>query len=160
MAAVSLDLDVSYSQLSVFWTSLQQPFNDWTQKHVDQGFAWRPGSVSFRTLVEAGLHAVRVDIDDHAGPVSRNAVRVIEVPFEVPRDGNIEIASISDSISFSLPAGEYSLRCEFLGPDERGTQRVRLIFARADDQRFAVILADNDLVVGQELLTLAQAASI
>lgn len=160
MSEASLDLDVSYSQLSVFWSSLQQPFNDWTQKHVDQGFAWRPGSVSFRTLVEAGLHSVQVDIDDHAGPVSQNAVRVIEVPFKVPPDGNIEIASISDSIPLSLPAGGYSLRCEFMEPDAGNAQHVRLIFARADDQHFAVVRADNRLVVGHELLTTAEAALI
>jgi hypothetical protein len=139
MAEVSFDLDVSYSQLSVFWSSLQQPFNDWTQKHVDQGFAWRPGSVSFRTLVEAGWHSVQVDIDDHAGPVSQNAVRVIEVPFEVPVDGNIEIASISNSIPLSLPAGGYSLRCEFRGSDEGDARHVRLTFARAEERQLFYI---------------------
>jgi hypothetical protein len=156
----SLKLDISYSQLAVFWSSLQQPFNNWTQRHVDQGFAWRPGSVSFRTLVEAGTHSVQVEIDDHAGTISANAMRVIEVPFEVPADGTIEVASISDSSQLMLPVGTYSLRCEFLGADEEGTECVRLVFARSDDQHFAVVRADDELIVEQELLTTAEAATI
>lgn len=159
MVVTSLKIDVSYSQLAVFWSSLQQPFNHWTQRHVDQGFAWRPGSVSFRTLVEAGAHSVQIDVADHVDSVSANAVRVIEVPFEVPVEGDIEVASIADSIPLSLPSGRYSLRCEFLGADEGGTQLVRLVFAISDDQRFAIVRADDKLVVEQELLTTAEAAT-
>jgi hypothetical protein len=44
---------VGYSQLSVFDPSLSEPFNNWTPGHVAQGFAWRPGSASFKTLFEA-----------------------------------------------------------------------------------------------------------
>jgi hypothetical protein len=46
---------VGYSQLSVFDPSLSEPFNNWTPGHVVQGFAWRPGSASFKTLFEARL---------------------------------------------------------------------------------------------------------
>ena len=42
-------LDVSYGQVGVFWAILAKPFNDWSEAHVRQGFAWRPGSVSFKT---------------------------------------------------------------------------------------------------------------
>ena len=49
---------VSYSQLSVFDPTLSEPVNNWTSGHVAQGFAWRPGSVSFKSLSESGTHNV------------------------------------------------------------------------------------------------------
>ena len=57
MTRIQFDLFASYSQVSVFMAKLDSPFNDWEQEHVEQGFAWREGSVSFATLEEAGtLH--------------------------------------------------------------------------------------------------------
>src|SRR5262245_18641170 len=131
MATSTVTVYVSYAQIAVFASNLQQPFNDWTDKHFAQGFTWRPGSVSFRTLTEAGSHFVQIDVTDHAGAVSADAVRVTEVPFEVPRDGVVEVASISDSASLTLPAGTFLLRCEFLKPD-KDCERVHLVFAKKD----------------------------
>lgn len=48
---VSFTLDISYSQLAVFQKGMENPFNDWEDTHVNQGFAWRPGSVSFGSLL-------------------------------------------------------------------------------------------------------------
>jgi len=158
MVTTNFLIDVSYSQISVFWSSLQQPFNDWTQRHVDQGFVWRKGSVSFRTLVEYGSHLVQLDIVDHAGSVSADVFRAIEVPFEVPSEGNIEIASISDFMPLTLPPGDYSLRCEFFGYSNEGVQLMRLVFAKEDVPCFNVLRSDDELTLGQELLTSAEAA--
>lgn len=158
MTSTTFNLYVSYSQIAIFWSSLQQPFNLWTQRHIDQGFAWRPGSVSFGTLVESGTHSVQLDVTNHAEPVSAAVVRAIEVPFEVPTDGGIEVASISDSVPLSLPVGKYSLRCEFLGKDEEDIERVRLVLATADVQHFAVVRGDDDLIIEDELLIAAEPA--
>lgn len=43
MPTPSFILDVSYSQIAVFDGSLKQPFSFWTEKHVNQGFAWESG---------------------------------------------------------------------------------------------------------------------
>ncbi|HEY4083643.1 MAG TPA: competence protein ComJ [Burkholderiaceae bacterium] len=158
--AIRIDVEVAYGQLAIFAGSLPQPFNDWSDRHVSQGFAWRPGSVSFRTLVEAGRHSVEIKLADHAGLISPEAVRVVEVPFEVPADGAIEIGSISETVSLSFEAGLYLLRCEFLAPAS-GTQheeRVCLTFSRQNLPRFAVVLADAELSIDGELLTSAQPA--
>ncbi|ALV28013.1 competence protein ComJ [Pannonibacter phragmitetus] len=95
--------EVSYRQLSVFASSLSQPFNDWTDQHVAQGFAWRPGSVSFRTMSEVGTHIVDVEVVDRLNAVHPDTLRAIEVPFEVPPDGEIEIGSISETVPLTLP---------------------------------------------------------
>lgn len=154
-----IGIEVSYGQLAVFLSSLRQPFNDWTDHHVSQGFAWRPGSVSFRTMAEAGRHAIEIDLVDHVGALHPEAVRVIEVPFEIPADGAIEIGSVAETVPLALPAGVFLLRCEFLQPADAAGERVRLTFAKSDTPRFSVVRADPELSVGSELLTTAQPAS-
>lgn len=152
--ATSITVDVSYSQLAIFDSALQHPFNDWSDRHVAQGFAWRPGSVSFRTLNDTGKHSVEIDIVDHVGAVSADAVRVIDVPFQVPTNGAIEVGSISDSVPLSLPHGAFLLRCEFL----KSGDKVHLVFARSDPPHFAIVCADDALVIDGELLTSAEPA--
>jgi len=156
--ATTITVEVSYSQLSVFASSLKQPFNDWTERHVSQGFAWRPGSVSFRSLVESGPHSIEIDAVDRMGSVHDDAVRVVEVPFEVPADGDVEIGSITETIPVSLPAGSFLLRCEFLQSASSGNEHVRLTFARSDTPQFAVVRADPELMPDEELLTEAEPA--
>ncbi|GLQ99119.1 competence protein ComJ [Dyella mobilis] len=154
----TVGLHVSYSQIAVFDSTLQRPFNDWTSGHVAQGFAWRPGSVSFRTLVESGTHTIEVDTPEHFGSLHVNAVRAIEVPFGVADNIVLEISSISDSELISIPSGSYAVRCEFLGVDDFGNQHVHLSFVREENPRFAVLLADQELAVGATLITQAQPA--
>jgi hypothetical protein len=156
--ATKVCLEVSYAQLAVFASSLNQPFNDWTDRHVSQGFAWRPGSVSFRSMVEAGQHSVEINVADHVGAVHPDAVRVVDVPFEIPADGAVEVGSIMESVPLSLPAGSFLLRCEFLQPPSDACERVRLTFAKQDAPRFAVVRADPELWLSGELLTTAQPA--
>jgi len=158
MTSTTVNVEVAYGQIAIFTRALQQPFNDWTDRHVAQGFAWRPGSVSFRTIVEAGRHSVEINVTEHVGPISVGAVRAIEVPFEVPADGAIEVGSISDSVPLSLPAGVFLLRCEFLRPSHSGAERVRLVFGMKDASHFAIVRADESLNADGELLMTAPAA--
>jgi hypothetical protein len=159
VATISIQVDISYGQLAVFWSSLSQPFNDWKPEHVDQGFAWRPGSVSFRTLKEFGPHSVQVIISDVFGELADQAVRVIDVPFEVPDSGDIEIASISDSVPLSLPAGKYCLRCEFHRDNSPNAHTIKLIFAKSEDEHFSIVRADAELIPKQELVMSAEPAA-
>lgn len=155
----TIAFEVAFGQLAVFSSSLDQPFNDWTDRHVAQGFAWRPGSVSFLCMVTAGQHSVEITVADHVGAMSPGAARVIDVPFDVPSsDGSVEVGSIGESVVLSLPAGSFLLRCEFIAPTEAGGDHVRLTFARKDTPRFAVVLADSDLSAEGPLLTEARAA--
>lgn len=156
--SATMALDVSHAQLAVFVSSPKQPFNDWTDRHVDQGFAWRPGSVSFRTLVDAGAHAVEVNVVDRMGPIRHDALRVVEVPFDVSQDGALEIGSIAETLPVLLPAGTFLLRCEFLHPPGADGERVAMTFAKGEAARFAVVRADAELNPGDELLTHADPA--
>ncbi len=147
----SFTLNVSYSQVSVFDRSLDQPFNFWTASHTAQGFTWRPGSVGFRTLAE-GPHDVQViATSSHVG-VPQRAVRVIQVPFDVPPNGSVEIASIADSIALELPPQSYALRFECLAGNSK--PELNLVFTKEDNAGFEIIRSDSELtVIGKLLLT-------
>lgn len=156
--STTVAFEVSYGQLVVFASALQQPYNDWTEQHVSQGFAWRPGSVSFRSMVEVGRHTIEIDVANHVGTLHPDAVRVMEVPFEVPADGAVEVGSIGETVRLTLPAGSFLLRCEFLQSSGTSDERVRLTFAQKDAPRFAVVRADPELSIGHDLLKTAEPA--
>jgi virulence-associated protein VapD len=103
MTRIQFDLFVSYSQVSVFTAGLDHPFNDWEQEHVDQGFAWREGSVSFATLEEASALHCEAVVADGWRP-HPEAERAIRVPFSVAGGDSVEIASISDGVVFKVGA--------------------------------------------------------
>ena len=146
----SIDLDVSYSQIAVFMSGLEKPFNMWTDHHVRQGFSWRPESVAFRTIEEAGQHMVELICSDVE--VSNDAVRVIQTPFEVSQDGWIEVASISESKSFKIPSGKYALRFECFPRVGSKIPRIRLLFSTQDNALFRVIRADPEISKTDDLL--------
>lgn len=102
-------LEVSYTQLAIFDARLANPFNDWSDAHVNQGFSWRPGSVSFATLESSGPIAVTVTRSAAASATDEAPERAIRVPFSVPVHREVEIATISGSVPVQLPEGEYAL---------------------------------------------------
>lgn len=122
--ALQFDIFVSYSQLAVFWPSLDEPFNAWTDQQVRDGYSWAPQSVSFKTPSESGVCTVEV-VDVHGR--SPRVAGSIEVPFDVPDDGNVEVASISDGSVINVPCGKATLRYEALGES-----RLRLTFIYAE----------------------------
>ena len=101
------DLEVSHSQISVFDANLKDPFNDWKDGHLRQGFAWRPGSVSFGTLV-SGTALCEVYLASTHLPRAGIA-RSICVPFELNAGGAPVIATIGEEIPIPLPCGAYAL---------------------------------------------------
>lgn len=149
-------LEIDYNQVAVFSSGLANPFNDWEERHVGQGFAWRPESVSFRTL-ESGPHVIDVVITEHVGALSPGVIRAVEVPCEVPHHGRIEIASISESAELRLSPGKHLLRSEMYGcPD--GVAFARLVFARSEIPRFSILVADNEISRDGPLLKEAKPA--
>ncbi|MGO4622609.1 competence protein ComJ [Ensifer sp. 2YAB10] len=149
-----VELFVTFGQLSVFNSQLNDPFNDWDEVHVSQGFAWRPGAVSFRTLLD-GDHRVEMVMRDRESEIVSGARRVVEVPFDVA--GEIEVASISDGCSVDLERGLYQLRVEFCG-EVSGKQQVHLTFTKCARPRFAVPVVDRELSMQHPLATMARPA--
>ena len=89
-------------------------------ENVRQGFAWRPGSVSFQTLDEARDIDIEVVRTPTLDETASRATRIIDVTFTVPGSGNIEVSLISSGVALALPPGECSMRFEHgLGVDRR-----------------------------------------
>lgn len=151
-------LEVSYSQVTVFDSSLERPFSFWTEKHVSQGFAWRPGSASFRTIEESGLHSMEIIVSNDDPEISADAQRVIEVPFEIPSSGEIEVAGISDNRALSLPPGTYALRFECSSDENTSSGKIRFIFIKSINPKFRLLRDDSDLSCERELLLTATPA--
>lgn len=158
MSSDEFPIFVSYSQVTVFDHSLERPFNQWTDRHVVQGFSWRQGSVAFRTLAESGQHLVTVTVDVIEEELSPEAIRVIDVPFEVPADGAIEIGSISDSSLLEIPPGMYTLRFECCAPVSSEAGRICLRFVRKTGSTFRIVRADPELHAEEEVLLTTSAA--
>jgi len=106
----SFSVDVSYSQIAVFNRDLENPFNDWSDEHVAQGFSWRDESVSFKTLIDAGPAVVEVVLAE--GMPTRTGIRAISVPFTCSEGGQVEIASIADGRLTEIAIGNYQLLFE------------------------------------------------
>ena len=136
-------IDVSYSQIAVFPANLAQPFNDWTTEHVQQGFAWRREAVSFKTLRESGMVEVFWDVKA-AVNLRPDSIRAIGVPFLVPAEGLIEIASITDGHQIQLVGGHYSLVFE-TGINRSGTMWCHFLFVTASASKAEILRADTDL---------------
>jgi hypothetical protein len=101
-------MEISFGQIAIFNSDLQDPFNDWTDEHVRQGFSWRPGSVSFSVLSSSG--SMCIDVFLRAPDCfSEAAQRVISVPMVVNEAGLVEISGISQGQVIQLAAGTYKL---------------------------------------------------
>jgi Competence protein J (ComJ) len=155
MATTSFVLSVSHSQIAVFDSAVAQPFSMWTERHVSQGFAWRNASASFRTIASGGPHLVEVAVLSSDVELSLDAARIVQVPFEVPASGAIEIASIADSLPLELPSGVYQLRFECFRQRSGSEPRIKLTFIRRDDPIFEVLRADAELSLTDQLLLYA-----
>ncbi|SFX68243.1 Competence protein J (ComJ) [Thermoactinomyces sp. DSM 45891] len=102
-----VQLLVSYSQVNVFNTDLQDPFNDWTDTHVQQGFSWREGSVSFGALSD-WESKISVGLGDEIY-TNEQAIRSIVVPFHVEDNGITVTSILSEEFIFDIPQGSYEL---------------------------------------------------
>lgn len=140
--SVSASLDVSYLQVSLFRAQIQDPFNDWSKRHYDQGFAWRDGSVGFRCLDDGEL-SLTVTL----GPAENipGAVRVIEVPFTMDDTEQAEVATISEGFTFDLQAGEYKVTFVH-GAEEDSGMWCRLFLERVEVPASPQIVAFDEAI--------------
>ncbi|WP_437955259.1 competence protein ComJ [Sorangium sp. So ce119] len=149
-------LEVAYSQISAFQSNLKNPFNDWTDRHTAQGFSWRPGSVSFRTLDAEGSATVTVEKGTTLD-VSPSTIRAIHVPFHVPTGVGVEVGTIIETVEFELPAGDYTLLFEHGRRDSSGMWcKFRFVPGTTYPR---VLRADEALSPEEELLMDAQPAA-
>jgi hypothetical protein len=144
-------MSIDYHQIAIMLND--EMFNDWEEKNSDQGFTWRPVSVSFGTLQNGGIASVEIHVVDHLDRIAPEAVRVIEVPFDVPHGRILEVATITEANPTDVPEGKYLLRCELfpLTGEYKDESRIVFSFASKDEPRAAIPRADDELRLYGEL---------
>ncbi|SFT02384.1 competence protein ComJ [Marininema halotolerans] len=156
-----VSLDISFSQLCVFRADLKNPFNDWVDEHVEQGFSWRPGSVSFAALSDWECDII-VSVKNEM-QLNDDCVRSIVVPFYVDNE-EVAVSSImSEEYIFKVPKGVYELSFHATPlevSEEDGLFRVRyeLIFIKSDLPKPRILIADDELKPPKEFLMHTNAA--
>ena len=150
------EIEVFYQQFAVYRTGDENLFPQWTDAHVQQGFAWRAESVGFGTL-DDGPHEVEVrvcDLEEDA-----EAIRIIDLPLDVPVGNTLSLEAIFGvDVPLGVPPGSYTLRSEFFAPAEDKAQ-VRLTFAaRVGAEHFEIVRADAGLEAQRPLLLTAEPA--
>jgi len=148
-------MSVSYSQIAVFDGRLDPPFNNWTDHHVQQGFSWRAGSVSFKTLIHSGRARVSYRISTVYTP-QPGTIRSIVVPFMVESGATIEIATIEAALPVTIEPGPYSLIYE---SGLTGTKNwIQLTFVPGQRSEADILVCDDELHPIQPLLMIADPA--
>ena len=150
-------LDISYSQLVVFQKGIENPFNDWEDTHVNQGFAWRPGSVSFGSLLADEESFIQINTKSRV-EIGKNSIRAIVVPFEIT--GNcIMVASVTQEIEVNIPSGTYELVFNVIPRNSKHRlNKYELSFIENKNPKAKILLADKMLNPPEQLLMEAKPA--
>lgn len=150
-------LDINYSTLTVCRRGEPRPFSRWTQSHVNQGFIWRPESVSFVTLdSEASCPHIKISLMLMGSyTAAEGAVRIIRLPFQ-SLTGGIEVTSpLSESWLVDLPADDYSLFFAIEVDPEGSVAEpwlYQLTFVKTlHGEPAQIVRADKDLIVPNQL---------
>jgi hypothetical protein len=143
-------LYVSYNQISIFKSGLEDPFNDWNDDHVAQGFSWRKESVSFKTISESGNVYIYVQIEDRI-TIYDNCLRAIMVPFELDDSNFAEIASITESLEIEIPKGKYNLIFQ-TGKFDNNEEWCLFSFSKDENNEAKILKADEDITKVDNLL--------
>lgn len=102
------ELDLSYKQFCIFTAGLENPFNDWTDIQVQQGFSIRKNSISIMTISSEGILQIEILYEDK---FLEKAKRIIEFEFEV-ENKCVEIATIVNSFKIQIKNGIYKIRVQ------------------------------------------------
>ncbi len=154
MSEVSFETNIFYSQLALFQYGLDNPFNDWNETHVNQGFSWREGSVSFGTLSSDGDCKITVRLTKKI-EIDNDIIRAIVVPFKVEK-GGIEIGSVMETVVIDIPGGNYELL--FTVKRVNSTEYYTFSFMESENTVAIVLKADDELNLPDNLLMEANPA--
>lgn len=135
------EVDILYTQITIFDARLAKPYNTWSKAHLLQGFAWRQGSVSFATI-DDGLVHVRAYGATQPPEASSQAIRVICVPFHAA-SGVIEIGSVMVTQKLSLEATPRNLWFIMSPPEtDNHSALIELVFSPPSEAGPAIIKQD------------------
>ncbi|AYC29983.1 competence protein ComJ [Paenisporosarcina cavernae] len=155
MSEFSFESEIFYSQIALFQYGLDNPFNDWNDTHVNQGFSWREGSVSFGTLSSDGECKITVKLSKKI-ELDGDIIRAIVVPFKVDK-GGIEIGSVMETVAIDIPEGNYEVL--FTAKNVNSTECYTFSFIESENPVAKILKADEELNLPDNLLMEANTAT-
>jgi Competence protein J (ComJ) len=155
MEKKSFEIFVSFGQIAIFESNLHNPFNDWNDAHVHQGFSWREGSVSFALPGGDGEYRVEIEFLSECVNISDDAVRAIKVPFFL-RESSMEISSVSESVNIIMEVGKYSLIFQVFEKPFGGRGSIRISFIKCENSVAAILRSDSEMIPPKKLLMTAE----
>ncbi|UTC61305.1 hypothetical protein E4O03_04420 [Treponema sp. OMZ 792] len=97
-------VDILYRQLAIFVADMPNPYNKWSSKSLNQGFAYRKGSVSFDTIEDGEF---KIFINEKDNLKINDIIRKIIVPLKTKN--GFELGSIISTIKIDAKPGDYSI---------------------------------------------------
>jgi hypothetical protein len=158
MSVQSFILEISYSQFAVFNPQVKNPFNEWTDDHVKQGFSWRDDSACFRTLTESGESSFQISYHAVLPDLYPSAIRAILVPVPKLHDKKLEIASLGDNKIITMPFMINGLLIQFSPPSSNEPASVMVGLLSGFPVDFAILRADSEIKKTTSLLKRARPA--
>lgn len=155
MKEVNFEFNILYSQIAVFQCGMENPYNDWNDTHVKQGFVWRNGSVGFGTLSDNIACEILIRLSD-SFELSDEIIRAIALPFEV-KDSGIEIGSVMETIEIEIKEGMYQLVFT-VSINEMGNEQYSFNFIKNDNPISKILIADEGLEIPEKLHMIAEPA--
>jgi hypothetical protein len=158
--SLNFPLFVSYAQVAVFPSSLERPFNYWTDRHVAQGFSWRSGSASF-AVPDGGNCLVEILQSEQKTETVGEILREIWVPFDIV-DRQMTCGSITDEKEFCMPLGMHQLVFKCMRASEHTDSTfeyfLSFMFFRTEKPHFACPKFDKEAVPYDKFLLSAEPA--
>lgn len=114
----------------------------WTDEHVAQGFAWSEGHVAFGVPDHDGNCRIEVDLAHDEAP-NPQALWAVQVPFSVI--GPVEIGTLYDARSVTVPNGNYDLIYQALPGTDDYAYVLRLTFSHSDTPEFRILKNGGDI---------------
>ncbi|MDQ1194423.1 competence protein ComJ [Agrobacterium sp. SORGH_AS 787] len=99
-------LTVLYTQVVVHLADLPRPGLLWDDEHVNQGFAWAEGIVSFGVPDHDGQCFLRIDLTE-TFELDPEAEWAVQTPFEVTRP--LKVGTIANMHDVVVPNGLYNV---------------------------------------------------
>lgn len=153
------EIQILYSQFSVH-TQEVDAFPDWTDAHVAQGVAWRPGHASFGVPDHDGKCLLDIAMTDRAPVAGPGTERLLGVPFDVGIRGRAAVSTILETLDLDIPAGAYQLWFELREEPEltaRGlAYRIVLRFQRVVAADFVIIRSGAEMSAREITLRTAE----
>lgn len=124
-----VELELSYKQFCIFNESVNNPFNDWSEENIAQGFSIRKESISIMTLNSSGILKISVLTDSR---LLDNAKRIVEFEYMV-KDENLSIATISSELKIKIKEGLYKIRVQLCNESDE-SELCYLSFLKKDEE--------------------------